>query len=157
MTPNETKALATIDKTFDVARLRQIMRNAHDRSEAVEKAAFNKLVSVSAGAESEDPLARECWEMVFAIEELRRIAGRKVWRMNRLRPTIEEKGVVAALEYCALNETDGFEEVLAYGRADLLAESIVLRHQDRFSSDAIEAAQRRLERAKADNRSAGIP
>lgn len=147
MTPKETKALATIERTFDAARLRQTMLNARGRSETVEKAAFNRLISVSAGAESQDLLARECWEMVFAIEELRRLAGRKVWRMNRLRPTIEEKGVVAALEYCALNQTDGFEEVLAYGREDLLAESIVLRHPDRFSGEAVEAARRRLERA----------
>lgn len=66
--------------------------------------------------------------MVHTVEALRRLKARKVWRKPRMRPKIERDGEVGPREYSALNRTDGFDEVLAYGLPELAAEAIVLRH-----------------------------
>jgi len=67
--------------------------------------------------------------------------------MNRMRPKIERDGEIAALEYCALSETDGFEEIMNYGTPELTAEAIVLRHPRHFSPAARSAARTRLQHA----------
>jgi hypothetical protein len=140
-----SQLLTSIEKSDDLDKLRSQIRNARGKSAEVEAAAFERLITVAAGRESEDSLARDLWKMVFAGEELRRMDGRKVWRMNRLRPTIAEKGAEYALAYCAGNKTDGFQEVLDYGRPDLLAESIAIRHANRLPPNVIAAARARLE------------
>jgi len=88
--------------------------------------------------------------MVYTIEELRRDAGRKVWRMHRLRPKIDREGERAALEYCASKRTDGFDEVLGYGLPHLTAEAIVLRHPEAFPAEVLGAARARLIEAGVD-------
>ena len=93
----------------------------------------------------------DCWVMINTVEELRREeirrgAGRKVWRMNHLRPKIDREGEVAALEYCALKETEGFREVLGYGLPELTAEAIVLRHPETFGERVRQVARDRLTR-----------
>ena len=145
----EEKALAQVRKIDDPVTLRKMVTNARGKSEVVEKAAFQKLVSISTG-HPEGTVQHDCWAMLHAIEELRRLAGRKVWRMNRMRPKIERDGEIGALEYCALNKTDGFDEVVAYGLPELTAEAIVLRHATHFSAAAIAAARDRLKRAGLD-------
>jgi hypothetical protein len=137
--------LTSIENTNDLDKLRSQIKNARGKSPDIEAAAFERLITVAAGRESNDPLARDLWKMVFAVEELRRMDGRKVWRMNRLRPTIADKGAEYALAYCAENRTDGFEEVLRYGRPDLLAENIAIRHADRLAPEVVAAARARLE------------
>ena len=140
----EERAIAGLDQIDDIARLRSTLKNARGKSAEVEAAAFERLITVAAGRESDDPLARDLWKMVFAVEELRRMGGRKVWRMNRLRPVIQDKGAEYALSYCAEHKTDGFNEVVGYGRPDLLAENIAIRHAARLPSSVVEAARRRL-------------
>lgn len=139
----ETEALALIARTADPDKLRQILTNAGGKSEMVEKAAFRRLAEASA-KHRPGTVQHECWMMIHAVEELRRLAGRKVTRMNRMRPKIEREGEVAALEYCALRETDGFSEVLAYGMPELIAEAIVLRLKGHFSPAAATAGRGRL-------------
>jgi hypothetical protein len=146
MTEAEVQALARIASIIDPDALRQMAINARGKSEVVEKAALRRLAAVSA-KHATGTAEHEYWAMVHAVEELRRLNGRKVSRMNRLRPKIEKEGEIAALEYCALNETDGFAEVLAYGTPELTAEAIVLRHSERFSQSALAAARSRLELA----------
>ena len=145
----EQKALASIATATDPAALRQLIRNARGKSAAIERAAFRRLVAISA-KDAPGTLEHDCWSMIHAVEELRRASGRPVSRMNRMRPKIEREGEVAALEYCALNETEGFREVLDYGAPELTAEAIVLRHEARFSPEARAAARRRLESAGVD-------
>lgn len=138
----ERRALDHIASEDNVENLRQVWENARGKSKLVEKAAFRRLIHLSA---SHHPGTSEhdCWLMVHTIEQLRRGSGR-TWRMNRMRPKIEREGEVAALEYCALHETDGFSEVLDYGLPEMTAEAIVLRHQARFTSKAVTAAGDRL-------------
>jgi hypothetical protein len=146
VTKAECEALARIALSTDPDELRRMADNARGRSEAVERAAVRRLASVAA---RHDPgtVEHACWSMVHAVEELRRLDGRKVSRMNRLRPKIEKDGEVAALAYCALHETDGFAEVMAYRTPELTAEAIALRHPEHFNPVVLAAARARLERA----------
>ena len=138
------RALSNLGNMSDVPKLRIMLANVKGKSEELERAVFERLITVASGAESTDALARDLWKMVFAVEELRRLAERPVWRMNRLRPKIQKEGATAALAYCALNKTDGFDEVVSYGRPDLLAESIALKHADQLPLEVTQAAMKRL-------------
>lgn len=117
------------------------MTNAKGKSDTVFQAAFRRLVEVSS-QEQNDAVARACWQMVHTIEQIRKEAGRKVWRMNRLRPKIENDGPKAALEYCARNRTEGFEEVLSYGLPEFTAEAIVLRMPAHFDDESLQQIAR---------------
>lgn len=143
MTEAEQKALAQVEQISDPTSLRRMVENARGKSEVVERAAFRRLIESSVQHAS-GTVEYDCWSMVHAVEELRRAAGRKVSRMNRMRPKIAKEGEIAALEYCALQETDGFAEILAYGMPELTAEAIVLRHPTQFSERALAAARTRL-------------
>jgi hypothetical protein len=145
-TYDEARLLAWIEAATDPKALRQLAQNAASTSSNVERAALRRLAHI-APQHAPGTVPHACWSMVHAVEELRRRAGRKVWRMNRMRRKIEKDGEVAALEYCALRETEGFSEVLAYGVPELTAEAIVIRHSDAFSKEAVAAARERLAQA----------
>lgn len=143
MTEAEKKALAHIATETDPEALLGVARNARGKSPAVEKAALRRLAEVSA-KHAPGTVEHACWQMVHAVEALRRLNGRKVARMNRMRAKIEKDGEIGALEYCALNKTVGFGEMMDYGTPELTAEAIVLRHQRHFSPAALAAARMRL-------------
>lgn len=119
-----------------------MIKNAAGKSPAIEKAAFQRLIALSTDL-PRGTLEYDCWAMVHTIEELRRAQGR-TWRMNRLRPTIADKGEAQALVNCVTRETDGFQEILDFGMPELTAEAIVLRHPDRFEEQVRAIAQTRL-------------
>lgn len=144
MTEPEKKALAHIATETDPAALLQMARNALGKSPTVERAALRRLTEVSA-KHTPGTVEHACWQMVHAVEALRRLNGRKVARMHRMRPKIEKDGEIGALEYCALKKTDGFDEVMDYGTPELTAEAIVLRYPSHFSPAALAAARTRLE------------
>jgi hypothetical protein len=144
MSELERKALLHIAAETDPDALLRVARNARGKSSVVEKAALRRLADVSA-KHAPGTVEHECWQMVHAVEALRRLNGRKGARMQRFRPKIAKDGEIGALEYCALNQTDGFDEVMDYGTPELTAEAIVLRHAHHFSTAALTAARMRLE------------
>ena len=140
----EKRALANIDACQDLDALRIILKNARGKSAEVEKAAFAKIVQLSA-VDCDDGVARDCWEMIYAVEELRRLERGRRAPMNRLRRKIEKDGERVSLEYLALHKSEGFQEVVDYGFPELLAEKIVLKHgHPVFSEKAVAAAKQRL-------------
>ncbi|WP_156172050.1 hypothetical protein [Aurantiacibacter gangjinensis] len=140
----EQQAIERLSRQNSTEDIRRVMENARDRSPPVFKAAFRRLVEVSAQG-SDDPIAKACWEMVHTVEGVRKELGRPVWRMNRLRPKIEKDGEVAALEYCARNRTEGFDEVLEHELAEFTAEAIILRFPETFTDKNLrEIARTRL-------------
>lgn len=145
-TEAEARALGAIAAEIDPERLLQFARNAEGRSPVVRTAALRKIAQISPD-QAPGTVERACWEMIHAVEALRRLKGRKVWRMNRMRRKIEKDGEVAALEYCALRQTDGFDEIMGYGLPELTAEAIVQRYPGQFSSRALQAARDRLQAA----------
>lgn len=156
ITSAEVNALAQIARSTSIEGLRTIRANARGKSEAVWKAALERQIDLAASA-YDDPVARDCWRMVLSVEELRREGGRRVWRMNKLRPKIDRDGERAALEYCALNKTDGFQEILDYGLPHYLAEAIVLRHPSAFTVEVRDKAAQRLTKAGVDLQALAIP
>ena len=142
----EARALVRIAVETDPEALLNLARNAGGQSPLVEAAALRRLAEVSA-KHTPGTVEHACWTMVHAVEALRKLKGRKVWRMHRMRPKIEKDGEVGALAYCALNHTDGFDEVMAYGLPDLAAEAIVLRFPEAFDASVLAAARTRLEQA----------
>ena len=143
---DEQRALQFIAACEDVEKVRAVGRNARDKSKIVEQAALRRIIALeSHGAPG--TVERDCWQMIFAVEEIRRQKRGRKSPMNRLRPKIDREGERSALEYLALHESDGFREVLAYGMPELSAEAIVLRHgEPTFSAKAVRAAKERLER-----------
>jgi hypothetical protein len=146
MTEAEDRALQQIAKQTDAKRLRQQAENARGKSELVERAALRRLVEI-ASTHKAGTVEYECWAMINTIEELRRAAGRKASRMNRMRPKISKDGEIAALEYCALTETEGFAEIIDYRMPELTAEAIVLRFPQHFTIQAQSASRKRLHEA----------
>jgi hypothetical protein len=144
MTEPEKKVLSYIATETDPKALLRVARNARGKSPAVEKAALRRLAEVSA-KHMVGTVEHACWQMVHAVEALRRLDGRKVARMNRIRRKIEKDGEIGALEYCALKKTVGFDEVMDYGTPELTAEAIVLRYPGHFSPTALAIARTRLE------------
>ncbi len=146
MDDTESRAIARISQETDLDNLLNYARNASGKSPAVERAALRRLADVSVN----HPLGtvqNACWRMVHIVEAIRQLKGRKVARMNRMRPKIEKDGEIAALEYCAMKETEGFAEIMSYGMPELTAEAIVLRYGSHFSGAAKVAAHERLARA----------
>lgn len=146
----EREAIERLARQDSAEEIKRVMANAKDKSPLVYRSAFRRLVEISAHTTT-DPIARACWEMVHTVEGVRREVGRPVWRMNRLRPKIEREGEEAALEYCARNRTDGFDEVLEYGLAEFTAEAIILSFPHDFRDDELrKTARKRLEDAGVD-------
>ena len=76
MTDHEAKALARIEEETDPEALRQIAANARGKSPLVERAALRRLAQVCA-KHAPGTVEHACWTMVHAVEELRRLNGRK--------------------------------------------------------------------------------
>lgn len=94
----------------------------------------------------DDPLFREFETMLATYEAwLTQKNGRKT-RAYRTWAKLSKVGIVKCLETWAAQSraTEGYKTLVANGQVDLTAEAIVLRHPDRFSSEAVAAAQRRL-------------
>ncbi|WCT74867.1 hypothetical protein PQ455_06510 [Sphingomonas naphthae] len=145
----ELNALSIIAACNDADKVRRMMLNASGKSIVVEQAAFNRIIEIEARS-TVPGVEQACWSMIHAVEEIRRQRTGKRKPMNRLRPKIERDGVVASLEYLALNRSEGFQEVLDYKRPDLTAEAIVLAHAQHFSDKALTAAADRLIEAGID-------
>lgn len=147
---DEQRALEYVAFCSDVDKVRSIARKAHGKSDVVERAALRRIVELESKG-TPGTVEYDCWQMILAVEEIRRqVRGRKS-PMNRLRPKIEREGETAALEYLALHESDGFREVLEYELPELSAEAIVIRHgQPAFSAKAVDAARQRLANAGYD-------
>lgn len=140
----ERRALDIIALAVDPDDMRVMAKNAQGKSSLVVRAALHRIIELeSKGAAGS--VESDCWSMILAVEEIRRHTRGRKSPMNRLRPKIAKDGEIAALEYLALHESDGFHEVLEYGMPQLAAEAIVIRHgTPTFSSRAVEKARERL-------------
>lgn len=144
MNKYEQQAVSVIEKETNPELLLQIAKNARGKSVIVERASILRLALVSAKQER-GTVQHACWQMVYTIEGLRHLNGRKVTRMNRLRPKIDKDGEIGALEYCVKQKTAGFVEIMNLNLPELTAEAIVMRHSSNFSESTISAARARLQ------------
>ncbi len=122
------------------------MENAR-RLEAddVYEAAFRRLAEILP-EDAPEPIARDFWRSIHALEERLREERGKTVRLSRTRRKIDRVGVEKTLADLALSSTpsDGFDMLLERGMADLTAEAVVLRHQEQFEEEVVAAAKDRL-------------
>lgn len=134
-------------KTFtDPEKLRKLMANAVRLG--YDDLAFQCRLRIAelAGAPYDDVLEREFWIAVSTAEEIKTAENGKTTRLARIRQKHRRAGVQKALEDWAIEPAtaDGFATLVANGRSDLTGEAILLRHEEQFSVDAVNAARKKL-------------
>lgn len=95
-------------------------------------------------------IEKECLEAIYAYEEALRLKHGKRVRANRTWQVIKSKGVIQAVDDIVSHDTttvafDMFEKM---GLLECAFESVVLRHPNKFSSEALRKARARLKAYK---------
>jgi hypothetical protein len=125
---------------------RNMMDNAQKKNRPdVYQAAFRRLAQLE-GKDHDDPVIRQFWSAIAAVEEvLRQKHGRTV-RAAYTRRKVAKVGEVACLIDWALNkhETEGFKMLVEAGLVDQTGEYVVVQNPDRFPLEAVAAANKRL-------------
>jgi hypothetical protein len=137
--------MRAVEEYSDPTELRQIMANAKRLgNDAVYWGAFSRLCLIS-GRDEPDPLVRDFWTTLTAYEELLSLKNRRKTLANRTRQKLARKGVVQCLEDWAFQPTsDGLELLVSKGLYHLTGEYLVLKYPERFSTEAVNAAQVKL-------------
>jgi hypothetical protein len=112
-------------------------------------AARRRAVELRAAAHGASTAAeREALEAVYAYERvLSSRHGRKT-RASRTWQMIERRGIIPAVEHVVTRtaESTGYTALVQMGMQDKAFESVVLRHPDVFSPDAVRRSKERLDR-----------
>lgn len=141
-----------ISKLTDPEGLRNVMDNARSKGrEDVYWAAFRRLCEVE-GMPYDDPLHRDFHQVLTAYEELLTEKNGRTTKASRTRQKLARHSVEKCLEDWALSTTptQGFELLTKAGMTELTAEYLVTQYPDRFSTAAVEAAQKRLNERRTD-------
>lgn len=135
-------------QTFtDPEKLRKLMANAVRLG--YDDLAFQckiRIAELVGDAHKESAVEREFWTNLAAAEEFRSADNGRVTRLVKVRAKHKRVGAEKVLSDQMMEEglSDGFDKLVANGRADLTAEAIVMRHEDSFSVDAVNAARKKL-------------
>lgn len=127
-------------------------RNVEKEYPELAKAARRRAVELRAteqGATTEAEL--DALRAVCAFEEVRsQETGRKA-RANRTRQSFNRIGIVPTVEKIVARKTptEGYAALVEAGMDDFTFEAVVLRHQESFSSMAIEQAIKRSNERQA--------
>lgn len=148
----DAAALARVAVMDDPDGLRNLMANAKRMGvEPVRTAAFRRLAAVqSEGAEGS--VENATWQMVHAVEQIRREAAGKAVPLTQLRREIAKVGAGTAIGRLVVKPgpSERFDELIGRGEPSLTAEAIVLAHPDDFDAETRAAATARLEAAGMD-------
>ncbi|WDR01821.1 hypothetical protein PSQ19_13985 [Devosia algicola] len=134
-------------QTFtDPIKLRKLMANAvrlgHD------DLAFNCQLRIAelVGETHDAGIEREFWTAIAAAEEFKTAAAGKSSKLTKLRAKHKRVGAQRVLADQIMEDgfSDGFDTLVANGRGDLTGEAVVLRHDDEFSVDEVNAARKKL-------------
>lgn len=146
------KALARVETMDDPGGLRNLMANAERMGvEPVRDAAFRRLAQVQSDA-PEGSVEDAIWQMIHAVEEIKREAAGKTIRLSYLRRDIQKLGEVPAIAKLVAKSgpSERFDELMGRGLPDMTAEAVVLRHADAFDDPVRDAARTRLAGAGLD-------
>jgi hypothetical protein len=134
-----------IAQITDTKSLRNLMANARRLNrDDVYWLAFKRLCSLE-GANLDDPLERNFYDVLNAYEELLTERNGRTTKASRTRQKLKNKGVKQCLIDWAIGPpTDGFQLLVQKGLAELTAEYLVLKFAASFPADAVDAARRRL-------------
>lgn len=141
--PNHSYVLNLISQCEDVDRLATFIVNAQKRKVfVVREAAYRRLKSfipktIIKGIE------QDFWIMFSAYEDLLLEYARPMTKLNGARRRMEEKGVIATLEFWVNHKSQAwaFEYFVKTGKENITAEALVSRYSDLFSKNVIETAQ----------------
>ena len=126
--------------------VRNLLKNAEaaGRSDLVLQCQL-RLAEI-AGQAYDDQLEREFWTAVAAAEEIATEKNGRTTRLTRTRQKAKRVGVIQCLVDWALDPktTQGFAILVDGGRPQLTGEAIVVRHAQKFPSDAVRAAEAKL-------------
>lgn len=141
-----------IAKSEDREGLERVALKAGQQGKVVlQKAALERAWKL-AGLGRDEPLDQDVQAMLAAREYF--LFQKHGYRQpaGHARRKIKNRGNVGALESWALGKkpTDGFTELVEAGLAYFAGESIVLRHKEKFSSEAVASAEMRLRQANVD-------
>ncbi len=136
---------AKIAKLDDPEALRSLMVNARRlEREDIYWLAFRQLCSLE-GMHFEDAMERDFYDVLNAYEELLTEKNGRTTRASRTRQKLKKKGVQQCLVDWAMGPpTDEFTLLREKGMAELTAEYLVVKYEDRFPPEAVEAARERL-------------
>ncbi|MFM0083483.1 hypothetical protein [Paraburkholderia sediminicola] len=125
----------------------QFVKNVGDRHPHLVLAARQRSVEVQVNAMNLDSaLRRDIWSVVFAQEEAIFVKNGRRLRAGNTRKAITNRGELAAVAYIVMQPgSESFELLHSLGLGDYTFEAVVLRHQEHFSSDVVEAARRKLD------------
>ena len=147
-----TAALERVRTMTDPDGLRNLMANAARLGvEPVRDAAFRRLAEVqSEGAEGS--VENAVWQMIHAVEQIKREAAGKTIRLSYLRRDIEKLGEAAAIGKIVVKPgpSERFDELMDRALPGFTAEAIVLTHPDDFDAETRAAATARLTEAGVD-------
>jgi hypothetical protein len=135
-------------QTFtDPEKLRKLMANAVRLG--YDDLAFGcqmRIAELVGAAHDEDEIERENWTGLAAAEEFRTADNGRVTRLVKIRSKHRRVGALRVLadQMMEAGISDGFEKLVAHGRSDLTGEAIVLRHEERFTVDVVNAARKKL-------------
>ncbi|WP_298430605.1 hypothetical protein [uncultured Jannaschia sp.] len=148
----DAAALARVATMDDPDGLRNLMANAERLGvEPVRAAAFRRLAAVQSEGE-EGSVENATWQMIHAVEQIKREAAGKTIRLSYLRRDIEKVGAAPAIGKLVSKPgpSERFDELMERGEPTLTAEAIVLAHPDDFDDETRAAATSRLEGAGVD-------
>lgn len=125
-------------------------RNAPDLANQARKRAV-QIRAESYGATMSVEL--DCIHAIFAYESIMSRRNGRTFRANRTHQMIKRRGIIPAVEHIVAkaDASTGYAVLKDGGMQEYAFESVVLRHPDSFSVEAIEASRARLAR---DSRSA---
>ena len=89
---------------------------------------------------------KEALQAIYAYEETLRAKNGKKTRATRTWQMIGRHGIIESVNraVCRPVETQGYKALLEMGLADFAFESVILRHPDIFSAEAVAVSRERL-------------
>lgn len=137
----------TIAKFKTPASCEQFAINVQDRSPERALAARRRAVELRALAHgATTTVEREALEAVYAYERVLSETKGKNVRASRTWQMIQRRGILPAVEHVVTRsaETTGYQALMRVGMAHMAFESVVDRHPDAFSREAVERSRKRL-------------
>jgi hypothetical protein len=134
-------------QTFtDPEKLRKLMANAVRLGYPDLAFGCQMRIAELAGNAHEGELERAFWTNLGAAEEFRTADNGRVTRLVKVRAKHKRVGAERVLADQMMEEgiSDGFDRLVAGGKAALTSEAIVMRHEDSFSVDVVNAARKKL-------------
>lgn len=128
-------------------------KNASERGrEDLAKQAIARAVELRAESHGASTSAeKEALQAIYAYEETLRVKNGKKTHASRTWQMIDRHGIIEAVNRAVARptETQGYNMLVSMGLEDYAFESVILRHPDVFSTEAVEKSKNRAKEREA--------